>query len=194
MKKMLATVFALVSILAFAGCGNAPITTQSASSEKPAVTETSSVNGQKSAQKASNISKAEVYATRKIEGGTPITLTIGNTVIPATLNDGKASKDLLSRLPYTVKLRHFTHDYCGVMKEPLSYDEKDVHNGWMNGDIDFATDGNYFTILCSPLVLFYNTYSNSYGGYVKLGYIEDISGLKEALGKENVQVTFEVSN
>ena len=46
----------------------------------------------------------------------------------------------------------------------------------------------------NTLVLFYNTYSNSHGGYVKLGYIEDISGLKEALGKANVQVTFEISN
>ena len=166
MNKMLATVFALMSILAFAGCGNAPITTQSALSEKPVVTETSTVNGQKSAQKVSNTSKPEVYATRKIEGGTPITLTIGNTVIAATLNDCKASKDLLSRLPYTVKLRHFTHDYCGVMKEPLSYDEKDVHNGWMNGDIDFATDGNYFTILYKD-----EDISQQFGHQVNLGVI-----------------------
>jgi hypothetical protein len=52
-------------------------------------------------------------------------------------------------------------------------------------------------IMCwssNSLVLFYNTFSNSYGGYVKLRYIEDISGLKEALGADNVQVTFEVSN
>jgi hypothetical protein len=51
-------------------------------------------------------------------------------------------------------------------------------------------------IMCwssNSLVLFYNTYANSYGGYVKLGFIEDISGLKEALGQGNVQVTFEVS-
>lgn len=40
------------------------------------------------------------------------------------------------------------------------------------------------------LVLFYTTYSNSYSGYVKIGYIEDVDGLKEAVGKGNVQVTF----
>lgn len=48
-------------------------------------------------------------------------------------------------------------------------------------------------IMCwssSNLVLFYNTFSNSYGGYVRLGYIEDISGLTSALGKGSVQVTF----
>lgn len=73
-------------------------------------------------------------------------------MISCTLNDCRASKDLLSRLPYTVKLRRFTHDYCVVMKEPLSYDEKDVHNGWMNGDIDFATDGNYFTMIFNMYV------------------------------------------
>lgn len=40
------------------------------------------------------------------------------------------------------------------------------------------------------LVLFYETFSNSYS-YVPLGYIEDVSELEEALGKGSVQVTFQ---
>lgn len=78
------------------------------------------------------------YATRVIKDGTPITITIGDTVIPATLNNSKSAKALLARLPFRMNLHKYAHDYCGVMSEPLSYDEADVHNGWMNGDIDFA--------------------------------------------------------
>jgi len=54
------------------------------------------------------------------------------------------------------------------MKEPLKYDEADVHNGWMNGDIDFARDANYFTIL-------YENEENSkqFGDQINLGKIDD---------------------
>lgn len=107
------------------------------------------------------------YATRKIPNGTPIILTIGETVIPATLNDSSSSKELLSRLPLTVRLHRYSHDYCGVMEKPLSYDESDVHNGWMNGDIDFARDGNYFTILFED-----EEKSQQYGHQITLGKID----------------------
>lgn len=116
---------------------------------------------------ASGAFAKDVYPTRKIKGGTKITLTIGKTVIPATLNDCHSSRELISRLPYTVTLGRFTHDYCGVMAEPLGYDRKDVHNGWLNGDIDFATDGSYFTILCKD-----EDSSKQFGSQVNLGVID----------------------
>jgi hypothetical protein len=59
-------------------------------------------------------------------------MTIGDTVISATLNNSTSSKELISRLPYSVSLNRFSHDYCGVMKDPFKYDEKDVHNGWLS--------------------------------------------------------------
>lgn len=90
---------------------------------------------------------ASGQSTRMIENGTKVNIIIGNTVIPATFNNGKTAKALLARLPFTMRLHKYAHDYCGVMEDPLPYDEKDVHSGWMNGDIDFARDGNYFTIL-----------------------------------------------
>lgn len=42
------------------------------------------------------------------------------------------------------------------------------------------------------LVLFYETFNTSYS-YSKIGYMENASGLKEALGTDNPTVTFEVS-
>lgn len=107
------------------------------------------------------------YSTRIIEHGTKVNISIGDTVMPATLNDGKTAKALLVRLPFTMKPRKYAHDYCGVMENPLPYDEQDVHYGWLNGDIDFARDGNYFTILYED-----EGKSNKYGQQINIGKID----------------------
>lgn len=86
-------------------------------------------------------------ATRVIEGGTKIIMHFGNVVIPATLNDSKAAKALIARLPLRVDVSRYTFDFCGVMEKPLPYTEEEIHYGWLNGDIDFAPDGAWFTIL-----------------------------------------------
>lgn len=44
------------------------------------------------------------------------------------------------------------------------------------------------------LVLFYQTFTNSYGGYNRIGVIEDPTGLKEVLGAEDVEVIFSLRN
>lgn len=40
------------------------------------------------------------------------------------------------------------------------------------------------------LVLFYKTFSNSYGGYDLIGSIQDMEGFQDALGDGEVDVTF----
>ncbi len=104
--------------------------------------------------------------SRVLDQGTRITITVGDTVIPAILNDSTASRDLISRLPYSMRLNRYTHDYCGVMPEPLKYEESDVHTGWLNGDLAFARDGNYF-------VMFYadEDISSRYGHQITLGKV-----------------------
>ncbi|MBM9616566.1 hypothetical protein JWJ90_20065 [Desulfobulbus rhabdoformis] len=97
---------------------------------------------------------------------TEITLTVGQTHIPATLNGGRAAKDLISMLPYTVQLHKYVHDYCGVMGKALEYAPEDLGNGWKNGDISFAADGNYFAILYKDEEI-----SAQYGNLVNLGKI-----------------------
>ncbi|MDF2566157.1 MAG: Cyclophilin-like domain containing protein [Massilibacillus sp.] len=114
-------------------------------------------------------------------------ITVGNKVFTAKLYDNETAQALVSKLPMTVNMSELNgkEKYYHLLENlPVQSAETPatIHAG---------------EIMCwssNSLVLFYNTYSNSYGGYVKLGFIEDISGLKEALGKGNVQVTFEVSN
>lgn len=86
-------------------------------------------------------------ATRVMDKGTKINMFFGDTVIPGTLNESETAQALIKMLPYTVRLSNYGNDFCGVMADPLPYKEEEVHNGWLNGDIDFATDGDWFTIL-----------------------------------------------
>ncbi|WP_051309045.1 cyclophilin-like fold protein [Desulfogranum japonicum] len=113
---------------------------------------------------------------------TEILLTIGEAVIPAVLNDSTPSKELIDMLPYTVKLQRYAHDYCGVMKA-LSYNQSELRNGWSNGDLAFAADGNYFAILYKDEEI-----SQQYGNMVTLGKITVQPSIMDTLD-EQISVT-----
>ena len=100
------------------------------------------------------------------ENGTKILMHFGDTVIPGVLNDGETAQALVKMLPYKVRVSRYSHDFCGIMDDPLPYKEEDVHHGWLNGDIDFATDANYFTILFED-----EENSEQYGYQVNIGVI-----------------------
>lgn len=110
--------------------------------------------------------KNSEFATRSVEDGTKIKLVIGDKIINGVLNDSKSAKSLISMLPYTVRMQRYEHDYCGVMKDKLPYDREDLHSGWKNGDISFAVDGNYFTILFKDEEI-----SQQFDGIVNMGVI-----------------------
>ncbi len=99
------------------------------------------------------------------ENGTKILLHFGDTVIPGVLNDSETAQALIARLPCTQRMSRYSHDFCGVT-ENLPYHEEDVHNGWLNGDIDYAVDAPYFTILFED-----QDRSESFGNQVNLGVI-----------------------
>ncbi|MCB2292358.1 hypothetical protein LGK95_02240 [Clostridium algoriphilum] len=185
MKKLLTLALTILMMFSLTACSgnqankNEKNSAGSSSVEKDSSTTEASNVKPNASSKASNgsakvLPKGSNMATRTIKNGTAITLTVGDTVIPVTLNNSTSSKELLSRLPYTVNINRYSHDYCGVMKDPLKYDEKDVHNGWMNGDIDFARDANYFTILFED-----EEKSKIYGDQVNLGKVDcDLSVIK----------------
>ena len=99
------------------------------------------------------------------ENGTKILLHFGDTVIPGVLNDSETARALIAKLPYTQHMSRYSHDFCGVT-EDLPYDEEEEHYGWLNGDIDYATDAPYFTILFED-----QDESEIYGSQVNIGVI-----------------------
>ena len=110
------------------------------------------------------------------ENGTKILLHFGDTVIPGVLNDSETAQALIAKLPYTQHMSRYSHDFCGVT-EDLPYNEEEEHYGWLNGDIDYATDAPYFTILFED-----QDASKIYGSQVNIGVITcplaDIADLK----------------
>ena len=100
------------------------------------------------------------------ENGTKINIRFGDdAVITGVLNDSETAKALIEKLPYTVHMSRYSHDFCGVTEE-LPYNEDEVHYGWLNGDIDYATDAPYFTILFKD-----EEDSEQYGYQVNIGVI-----------------------
>lgn len=123
-------------------------------------------------------------ATRVIEGGTKIKMHFGDTVIPATLNNSETAQALVAMLPYTVRVNRYSHDFCGVMQNPLPYKEENVHFGWLNGDIDFARDSNYFTILFED-----EKNSEQYGHQINIGKIDcELSVISNLQGSFDVRI------
>jgi hypothetical protein len=99
------------------------------------------------------------------ENGTKILLHFGDTVIPGVLNDSETAQALIAKLPYIQHMSRYSHDFCGVT-EDLPYNEEEEHYGWLNGDIDYATDAPYFTILFED-----QDESEIYGSQVNIGVI-----------------------
>lgn len=122
--------------------------------------------------------------TRVVEKGTKINMYFGDTVIPGILNESETAKALIARLPYTVHLQRYSHDFCGVMKDPLPYTKGSEHYGWLNGDIDFATDADYFTILFED-----EKHSEQYGSQINIGVITcELSCFSKLRGEYDVRI------
>ena len=122
--------------------------------------------------------------TRVLKKGTRINLHFGKTVIPAILNDSETARALLARLPLTQRMTRYSHDFCGGMESPLPYREDEVHYGWLNGDIDFARDGNYFTILFED-----EKNSGQYGHQINIGVIAcELSRIASLRGSYDVRI------
>ena len=123
-------------------------------------------------------------ATRVLDKGTKINMYFGNTLIPGTLNDSETAQAFIKTLPCSITLTNYGNDFCGIMDNPLPYNKEDVHYGWLNGDIDLATDGNWFTILFGG-----EESSGSYGYQVNIGKIDsELSKISSLKGSYSVRI------
>ena len=114
---------------------------------------------------------------------TRIAITIGNTVFRAKLHDNEAASAWLKLLPVTLTMSDLNGNekYTRLAKSlPARPTEKP----------ETIKAGELMIWSGNTLVLFYKTFSNAYGGYVRLGYVEDTSSLANALGEGNVTVSF----
>ncbi len=172
MKKRIITVISAFLICGlFAACGTQQPAQKSASSAQTETTAQATTT-QESLQKHVAKDGAQMQTTDKSmptripdENGTKINMHFGDTVIPGVLNNSETAKALIAKLPMTQTVNRYSHDFCGVT-EKLPYNENEEHYGWLNGDIDYATDAPYFTILFED-----EDVSEQYGNQVNIGVI-----------------------
>ena len=187
-KKLMAIITVMALCLSLAACGNSSTpasgqqsdqgTAQSTETTGPAendyssqVQETSSQLQEEEKNKvakdgADMQTEDKSIATRlPMEGGTKINMYFGDTLITGVLNDSETAQALIAKLPMTQHMSRYSHDFCGVTEE-LPYNEDDVHYGWLNGDIDYALNAPYFTILFED-----EDVSEQYGYQVNIGVI-----------------------
>lgn len=123
------------------------------------------------------------------ESGTPITLTIGELVIPAVLNDTTAAQDLLSRLPYTVTVSRGSVDFCGDIGEPLQYEDSDFQRGLRYGDIMWMPNGNWFVFFTDDIE------SRMDRDWLVLGHMDDVWEQTKALrGSVEIKIALTEEN
>lgn len=197
MKKISICIIALVcAALMLAACGangNRSDAAQTNSTGNPSAPdsdkttpETESQEPEKRAAKddAQMQTDDPAMPTRVIENGTRINLHFGDTVLPGILNDCDTARALIDMLPYTVHMNSYSHDFCGVMPDDLPYNEDEVHYGWLNGDIDYAINAPYFTILHSD-----EDISEQYGYQVNIGVLDcELSQIRELSGSFDVLI------
>ena len=185
MKKIIAVMCAGILCLSLAACGNnnagsdAPQEqTQAQSSENISEEASAQVDDtqSKSTEGDSEMRVARDGADMQtddkamptrlpMEGGTKINMYFGDTLITGVLNDCETAKAFIEKLPMTQHVSRYSHDFCGVT-EDLPYNEDEVHYGWLNGDIDYAINAPYFTILFED-----EDVSEQYGDQVNIGVI-----------------------
>lgn len=113
-----------------------------------------------------------------------IKITVGNAVYQVRLYDNKAAQALAKQLPLTLNMRELNgNEKYYYLSDSLPADAS-VPASIRTGDLMLYGSG------C--LVLFYESFSTSYS-YTPLGYVENPEGLAGALGKRNVEVTFQVA-
>lgn len=181
-QKYVCFLLAILLCLGLAACGSSGSQALNTSNQKAAGTEETTVR--KEDEKKDKVAKdgAAMQTEDKSmptrippENGTKINMYFGDTLITGVLNDSETAKTLIAKLPMTQHMSRYSHDFCGVTEE-LPYNENDVHNGWLNGDIDYALNAPYFTILFED-----EESSEQYGYQVNIGVItcplEEIAAL-----------------
>ena len=115
------------------------------------------------------------------DGVTSMKITIGNKSFSATLYDTDAAKAFAKLLPLTLNMTELNGNekYCDLS---TTLPQKSERVGYINtGDIMLW--GN------DCIVLFYDSFSTPYS-YTKIGKIDDVTGLQQAVGSGSVTVTF----
>ena len=110
-----------------------------------------------------------------------IQITINDKTFTVTMADTKAADEFISMLPMTLNMQELNgnekYSYISSSLTTDTYRPNEIQTG------DLMLYGS------DCIVLFYESFSSSYS-YTALGSIDDIEGLKEAVGTGSVEISF----
>ena len=191
MKKSLSVLLILLLVFALAACGDADRPESvSPPLEQDNISESSSSESSgENAEQKSPVSDLEEPITT--ESSTPpdnqaiptISIQVGDSSFTATLYDNDSTRALLAQMPMTLDMSDMNRN-----EKYYFFSNNFPTDSERGGDI---RTGDLMLYGSDCLVLFYESFSTSYS-YTRLGYVENASGLANALGEGNVQVTFAV--
>lgn len=118
--------------------------------------------------------------------GTTITMTFGDTVVTAVLDDSKTSKAFLERLPLTIDMNRYSDReyYAAIPQLPENGEEIPDYE---NGDVTYYTSGK------SLAIFFGNAENSNQGDLIRMGkIISDLSAFDSI--SESVSVTIELAD
>lgn len=116
-----------------------------------------------------------------------ITMTSGDTVITATLNNSQTTKEFIEMLPLTLSMtRFYDREYAGGLDKALSENGEELSD-FSNGDITYYTSGQALA------VFFAQEESSNQGNLIKMGEITSDLSLFDALG-DQLEFTIELAN
>lgn len=177
MKKVVA-LFMLTVIFNFAGCSNTSTNNGGTSSKTEDVSKNNSTDEQ---NKSKTDSEKETTA---VNTNVKMNITVNNAIFTATLEDNDTTKALIKQLPLTVDMSDLNgNEKYKNLASNLRADKSSCPGRINEGDLMLYGD--------DCLVIFYKTFNTSYS-YVKLGHIDNTSGLNKALGSGSVKITFSV--
>jgi hypothetical protein len=132
--------------------------------------------------KDENPEQADTQDTSSDTNTTKMKITIGSSVFTAVLYNNPSATAFKTQLPLTINMTELNgNEKYYDFPSPLPT------NAIVGGNIkvgDLTLYGN------NVLVLFYKNFNTSYS-YTKLGYVDNPTGLAQALGAGNVIVKFE---
>lgn len=132
-------------------------------------------------------SEASQENVQQFSAATAVVITVGQQNFLAKFYENEVSEHLLNQMPFTVTMSDLNNNekyyrFSENLPEMTTERPEIIH------------EGEIMSWNSHTLVLFYQTFTNSYGGYNRIGVIEDPTGLKEVLGAEDVEVIFSLRN
>ena len=149
MKKLISSLTCSILLLLLTACGNSVETLSDVNSEQESTTVSSSSD---ISSTSSDIIDEPIQEEVSVDEPTKeqaatydITMTVGDTVITATLDDSDTTRDFLSTLPRTIMMyRYGDREYYGMLEE-ISENGEAIAD-FENGDVTYYPAGHSFAV------------------------------------------------